>query len=88
MTLLRPLLDNRLTRVSISNQDPFELINEHIKLQKRGNPLLPFLDTSLRSRIATLESNLTEDVSVGSVMQDKSKIVKVYTDMKLDMNLL
>jgi hypothetical protein len=62
-------------------EDPFDLINEHIKLQKQGNPLYPFHDSTLKSRLASLENNIVgEDVMVGSIMIDKSKIVRIYSD--------
>lgn len=50
--------------------------------------MYPYLDSDLRFRIANLEKNITQNVHVGSIMQDKSKIIKIYTDTKLDMNLL
>lgn len=40
-------------------EDPFDLINEHIKLQKKGNPLYPYMDSDLRFRLANLEKNIT-----------------------------
>ena len=46
------------------------------------------MDNSLKNKIANLENNICADVQVGSIMQDKSKLVKIYTDTKLDMNLL
>lgn len=46
------------------------------------------MDGMLRNKIANLESNISADVQVGSIMQHKSKVVKIYHDTRLDANLL
>lgn len=82
-------LEGLFSKVGPSQEaEPVDLINEHIKMQMLGNPLYPFQDSSLRNKLASMESNIIQDVQVGSIMIDKSRLIKLYTDMKLDMNLL
>ena len=42
------VLEKPLRALGSSQDDPFEMINEHIKLQKSGDPLYPFNDSSLK----------------------------------------
>ena len=47
-----------------------------------------FNDPSLKSKLAKMDSNFGHDVSVGSIMVDKTKIVTITTDTKLNRDLL
>ena len=47
-----------------------------------------FNDPGLRSKLAKLDSNFGQDVSVGSIMVDKSKIVTITTETKINRDLL
>jgi hypothetical protein len=47
-----------------------------------------FNDPGLKSKLAKLNSNFGQDVSVGSIMVDKSKIVTITTDTRLNGDLL
>ncbi len=62
LTTLGRVTEKVLSRIGYRQEDPFDLINEHIRLQKRGNPLYPFMDNSLRGKIANLENNISQDV--------------------------
>ena len=47
-----------------------------------------FNDPGLKSKLAKLNSNFGQDVSVGSIMVDKSKIVTITTETRLNGELL
>lgn len=64
------------------------MINEHIKLQKRGNPLFPFSDSALHTKLNDLENNIVRDVQIGSIMQDKAILIQIYGDQKLNYDLI
>lgn len=72
----------------MKHQEPQEMINMHIQMQKKDDPLFLFNDPGMKGKLAKLQSNFGQDVPVGSIMVDKSKIVTIYTDTKLDSSLL
>jgi hypothetical protein len=47
-----------------------------------------FNDPGLKSKLAKLESKFGQDVSVGSIMVDKSKVIIITTDTKLNGELM
>jgi hypothetical protein len=47
-----------------------------------------FNDPGLKSKLAKLNSNFGQDVSIGSIMVDKSKIVTITTETRLNGDLL
>ena len=47
-----------------------------------------FNDPGMKSKLAKLDSNFGQDVSIGSIMVDKTKIVTITTDTKLNGELL
>lgn len=47
-----------------------------------------FNDPCLKSKLAKLNTNFGQDVSIGSIMVDKTKIVTITTDTRLNGDLL
>jgi hypothetical protein len=41
-------------------------------------------DKQLKGKIAKLENSFGQDIPVGSIMTDKTKLLTIYTDTRLD----
>ena len=47
-----------------------------------------FNDPFLKSKLAKLNTNFGQDVSIGSIMVDKTKMVTITTDTRLNGDIL
>ena len=78
------IFDRSLPNIGYEAKDPYEIITEHVKIQKVKDALYLHLDSGLSKSMSQLDSDFGEDIPIGSLMTDKSNMLTVDSDTKLD----